>query len=171
MTFELEIGGRVRRVTIEAGDGAGSEGGPFQITLDADTVAVVAVRTDLGVSLLLPDGRSIDVALSETAGGEWTAQLPHVTVTASIDGRRERRGRPGEVAAAGAQRLVAPMPGRVVKVLIKPGDQVEARQGLVVMEAMKMENELSSPKGGVVREVAVAEGASVEAGRLLVVVE
>jgi biotin carboxyl carrier protein len=171
MTFELEIGGRVRRVTIEAGEGAGPDGGPFTVKLDAGTVEVVAVRTDLGVSLLLPGGRSIDVALSEKEGGAWLAQLPHVTVPATIDGRREPRGRPGEVATAGAQRVVAPMPGRVVKVLVAAGDQVEARQGLFVMEAMKMENELSSPKGGVVREVAVAEGASVDAGRLLVVVE
>ena len=63
------------------------------------------------------------------------------------------------------------MPGRIVKVLVKPGDEVAARQGLVVVEAMKMENELTSPRAGHVREVAVAEGASVEAGRLLVIVE
>jgi biotin carboxyl carrier protein len=63
------------------------------------------------------------------------------------------------------------MPGKVVKVLVKPGDEVKARQGLVVVEAMKMENELRSPKDGRVAEVLVAEGASVEAGRLLVVVE
>jgi biotin carboxyl carrier protein len=58
-----------------------------------------------------------------------------------------------------------------VKVLVKPGDEVKARQGLVVVEAMKMENELRSPKDGRVADVLVAEGASVEAGRLLVVVE
>jgi biotin carboxyl carrier protein len=63
------------------------------------------------------------------------------------------------------------MPGKVVKLLVKPGDEVKARQGLVVVEAMKMENELRSPKDGRVAEVLVAEGASVEAGRLLVVVE
>ncbi len=63
------------------------------------------------------------------------------------------------------------MPGKVVKILVKAGDQVKARQGLVVVEAMKMENELRSPKDGRVSDVLVAEGASVEAGRLLVVVE
>ena len=63
------------------------------------------------------------------------------------------------------------MPGKVVKVLVSPGDEVKARQGLVVVEAMKMENELRSPKDGRVREVAVTEGMSVVAGRLLVVVE
>jgi len=55
-------------------------------------------------------------------------------------------------------------------VLVKPGDVVEHRQGLVVVEAMKMENELTAPKAGTVTEVAVTEGTSVEAGRLLVVI-
>ena len=63
------------------------------------------------------------------------------------------------------------MPGRVVRVLVKAGDEVAARQGLVVVEAMKMENELTSPKAGRVKEVSVSEGTSVESGRLLVIVE
>jgi len=63
------------------------------------------------------------------------------------------------------------MPGRVVKVLVSPGDRVTARQGLVVVEAMKMENELRAPADAVVREVRVVEGASVDAGAILVVLE
>jgi biotin carboxyl carrier protein len=63
------------------------------------------------------------------------------------------------------------MPGKVVRVLVAPGDQVTARQGLVVVEAMKMENELRSPKDGRVTDVRVQQGMSVEAGRVLVVVE
>jgi biotin carboxyl carrier protein len=63
------------------------------------------------------------------------------------------------------------MPGRVVRVLVQPGDEVTARQGLVVIEAMKMENELTATRAGRVREVTVAAGAAVEAGRLLVVIE
>ena len=63
------------------------------------------------------------------------------------------------------------MPGRVVRVLVAPGDTVAARQGVVVVEAMKMENELRSPKAGTVKEVAVTPGTSVEAGRVLVVIE
>jgi biotin carboxyl carrier protein len=63
------------------------------------------------------------------------------------------------------------MPGRVVRVLVQAGDEVTARQGVVVVEAMKMENELRSPKAGRVKEVAVAAGTSVEAGRTLLVIE
>jgi biotin carboxyl carrier protein len=64
----------------------------------------------------------------------------------------------------------APMPGRVVRVLVGIGDRVSARQGVVVVEAMKMENELRSPRGGVVKEIAVTPGAAVESGALLLVV-
>jgi biotin carboxyl carrier protein len=63
------------------------------------------------------------------------------------------------------------MPGRVVRVLVNPGDEVVARQSVVVVEAMKMENELRSPKAGRVKNVQVAAGTSVEAGRVLVVIE
>ena len=63
------------------------------------------------------------------------------------------------------------MPGRVVRVLVAAGDQVTARQPVIVVEAMKMENELRSPKAGRVKDVAVAPGMSVEAGRVLVVIE
>ena len=63
------------------------------------------------------------------------------------------------------------MPGRIVRVLVRAGDTVAAGQPLVVVEAMKMENELKSLKAGRVKEVSVGEGTSIEAGRLLVVVE
>jgi biotin carboxyl carrier protein len=63
------------------------------------------------------------------------------------------------------------MPGRVVRVLVKPGDRISVGQGVVIVEAMKMENELRSPKDGVVREVKTIEGTAVEAGAVLVVIE
>ncbi len=113
----------------------------------------------------------MDAALTERAGGEWLVQLPHATVLAVVDGRRFERGTGGAGSGHGEQRVKAPMPGRVARVLVKPGDDVAARQGLLVVEAMKMENELSAPRAGRVKEVAVTEGALVEAGRLLVIVE
>jgi biotin carboxyl carrier protein len=99
-----------------------------------------------------------------------TLAFPGATVRATVNGRRVRRG--SETAGAeGEQRLNAPMPGRVLRVLAAPGDEVALRQPLIVVEAMKMENELGSPKAGRVKDVLVSEGQSVEAGRLLVVVE
>jgi biotin carboxyl carrier protein len=76
----------------------------------------------------------------------------------------------GKFSLEGPQRVDAPMPGKIVRVLVKEGDAVEEGQGLVVVEAMKMENELKSPKAGVVRELHAQEGQPVEAGAKLAVV-
>ena len=81
------------------------------------------------------------------------------------------RRRDGAATGAGPQRIVAPMPGKIVRVLVTAGDDVQLRQGLVVVEAMKMENELRAARPGRVREVFVRVGESVEAGTPLVVVE
>jgi acetyl/propionyl-CoA carboxylase alpha subunit len=171
MTFEIEVGGRMRTVSVEALGLATTGGGEFRLTIDGEPTRVRAQSTTLGLSLLMDDHRQVDVGLVEGKRGEWLVQLPHVNLDAVVDGRRRRRGGSGDLAGDGLQQVVAPMPGRIVRLLVKPGDQVEARQGLVVIEAMKMENELRSPKAGTIKDVAVAEGDSVVAGRLLVVVE
>jgi biotin carboxyl carrier protein len=171
MTLEIEIAGRRYRVAIEPRRPGGAEAG-FTVRLDDEAHAVDVRATDIGFVLAYADtGRSVDVGVADPRDGVWHIELPHVTVAGRVNGRTARSGGGGAAAGPGDQRVVAPMPGRVVRVLVKPGDEVAARQGLVVVEAMKMENELASPKAGRVREVAVAEGASVEAGRLLVVVE
>jgi biotin carboxyl carrier protein len=175
MRFEVEVNGRARTVVVER-TGGGRGGSLFAVTVDGRTRAVDVRRAGRsGFSLILPeDGHaSHDVTLGETARtGEWIVQLPAGTLRAVVDGRRVSAAA-GSLAGAedGEQRVVAPMPGRVVRVLVAPGDEVAARQGLVVIEAMKMENELGSPKAGRVKDVQVSAGQSVEAGRVLVVVE
>ncbi|PYX82291.1 MAG: acetyl-CoA carboxylase biotin carboxyl carrier protein subunit [Acidobacteria bacterium] len=85
---------------------------------------------------------------------------------------RSLRSRKGSAAdERGAKKLVAPMPGRVVRVLAPAQTEVEAGQGVMVVEAMKMQNELKSPKKGVVQKVLAAEGAAVNAGDVLAIVE
>jgi len=76
---------------------------------------------------------------------------------------RSRRG-----AGRGAGLVKAPMPGRVVRILVEPGQQVKSGEGIVVVEAMKMENELSAPRDGVVTQVHVSEGDTVESGAALI---
>ena len=88
-----------------------------------------------------------------------------------LDERKLRMRRAsGKFTLEGPQRIDAPMPGKVTRVLVKAGDQVEEGQGLVVVEAMKMENELKSPKAGKVTELHAVEGAAVESGAKLAVV-
>jgi biotin carboxyl carrier protein len=175
--IEVEVEGERCTVALQPLDGAGADGGRFRVVLQsaADGTSVVyeidARPTELGLSILdVKDGRSTDVALTDRPGGECLVQLPHTDVVVTTNSGRARRAGPSSH-GAGEQHVAAPMPGRVVRVLVRPGDEVAARQGLVVVEAMKMENELVSRRAGRVREVLVVEGAPVEAGRLLVVID
>jgi acetyl/propionyl-CoA carboxylase alpha subunit len=186
MTFEIDIGGHRRVLTVEAVDSGGAGGGHFRVVVRAvaaedqfaavpssagDVIDVDVRRTDLGLSVIdRATGRVLDAALTDRGAGQWLIQFPRATLLASVDGRL--RGSQGHAAAASAaQRVTAPMPGRVVRVLVHPDDEVAAGQGLIVIEAMKMENELRAGRAGRVREVTVTAGAAVEAGRLLVVID
>ena len=127
--------------------------------------------TDLGLSLIDREtGRIVDVALHDRGGGQWLLEFPRGRLLAVVDGRL-RAARGGPAALGPSQRVTAPMPGRIVRVLVAPDDEVTPGQGLVVVEAMKMENELTAARAGRVREVTVSAGAAVEAGRVLVVIE
>jgi biotin carboxyl carrier protein len=169
MTFEVDIDGTVRSIRIEAIDAA-PDGGTFRVLVDGDPQEVGVSATESGFALRFADGRVVDVSLSERGGDAWLVQLPRVELVAVVDGRRHTRGT-AAVSIEGEQPVVAPMPGRVLRVLVSPGDQVQERQGLVVVEAMKMENEIGAPKAGRIKEVLVTDGLSIEAGRVLVVVE
>ena len=93
------------------------------------------------------------------------------TILVEIFDPRALRGRGRGGSAQGRQNVTAPMPGKVIRVLVAAGDAVEAGQGLVAVEAMKMQNEMKSPKAGRVAEMKTKEGAAVTAGDVLVVVE
>ena len=165
--LELEVGGRVRTVTVEA------RGTSLAITLDGQPVVVdVAVLGPGRYSLRLPaTGRQHDVTVTGTGPGGQVDVATGGAVVAVSRRAASLGSRHGVLAAGeGPQRLLAPMPGKVVRVLVKPGDEVVARQGVVVVEAMKMENELRAGRAGLVREVLVAEGMSVDAGTPLVVI-
>lgn len=171
-TFEVEVNGRLRTVAVER-IGPHAEG-RFRATVDGRARIVDARAVGPGrLSLLFPDeaGRSYDVAVVQASVTELHIHLPEGAVTAIVNGRRSRREGPSEVTGSGEQRIAAPMPGRVVRVLVAAGDEVQPRQPLVVVEAMKMENELSASRAGRVKDVQVRDGMSVEAGRLLLVVE
>jgi len=171
MTFEIDINGRTRTVSIERGDPR-----RYRVTVDGAHHDLDAVRVGVhGLSLLLDgeQGISRDVQVTPaTARGELLITLGGRLVAATVNGRRTGRfAADGGAGPHGAQAILAPMPGRVVRVLVAVGDEVAVRQGVIVVEAMKMENELRSPKAGRVKEVSVTPGTSVEAGRVLLVVE
>jgi len=183
MTFEVEVGGRTFTVAVERTDRAGR----FRVALDGVPRLIDVSRTgDFGLSLLvmgtvpLPGSeqgtvplspRSADVQIVPGGGhGELFVGLQGRTIGVTVNGRRSAHAE-GPLHGHGQVTIVAPMPGRVVRVLVAAGDPVDVRQPVVVVEAMKMENELRAPRAGHVREIAVAPGTSVEAGRVLAVIE
>jgi biotin carboxyl carrier protein len=167
--FEIEVDGTARTVSVEP-DGPGR----YRVVVAGETHEVHAERAGEFGLLLGVDAshvsREVQIAPG-AARGELLVALGGRTVAVIVNGRTRRRGALDEEGRAGLQPVIAPMPGRVVRVLVSPGDDVAARQGVVVVEAMKMENELRSPKAGKVREVNVTPGTPVEAGRVLVVIE
>jgi biotin carboxyl carrier protein len=160
--FEAAVGDRAVRVEVRGVDGR------YTVVLDGAPIRVDAATADLPLASLLVEGVSHEVGIEKRPEG-YVVHFPGDVVNVSL--REAGRG-PSPAAARphGPARLAAPMPGRVVRVLEAPGADVAAGQGLVVIEAMKMENELRSPRAGRVLEVAVREGQAVEAGALLAVV-
>ena len=116
--------------------------------------------------------KSYDIAIESRGRRERIVhvdgQAVHVLLAPSPVGRHHE-GHVGVV--GGMTRLESPMAGRVTKVLVRVGEAVAGGQGLVVVEAMKMENELRAPRAGTVTDVRVADGASIDAGTILVVIE
>jgi biotin carboxyl carrier protein len=145
--------------------------GGYAVTLDGK-------RHELE-SLVLPHGSISMIVENESyfaefyeKGDEVDVMLRgHVARVDIVDERRLRQRAASAIIAEGKQVISAPMPGKVVKVFVKVGDEVKEGQGLVVVEAMKMENELKAPRAGKVTEVLAKEGTPVENGAKLVVVE
>src|SRR5215470_9225740 len=161
MQYELEVGGRARQVTVrKTGDG-------FAVTVDGQQWLVDAARIDAHTLSLLVDKvsrKSYEVFASpDPATKQLIVYIGAVAISVSRNGRR-RGKKEGSAAGAGPQRVVAPMPGKVVRVLVGAGQPVRARQPLVVVEAMKMENELRAGRDGTIAEIHATEGTSVDAG-------
>ena len=175
MQIAIEVNGRPRDVTVER---LPSQPGRFRVSWEGQSRTVDARYVDQDghgrtLSLVLLDGRpaSHQVRLAETAGGARAVHIGGAVIHAVVGGGRTGFTGGSSDPRDGEERVTAPMPGKVVRVLVQPGDEVAARQPLVVVEAMKMENELVSSREGTVKEVAVSEGMSVAAGRLLAVIE
>ena len=168
MQYEVDVGGRRLQVVVtRSGDG-------FAVSVDGHTRQVDAARIDAHTLSLVVDGVwSHEVSVvADPFGEQLSVYVGATQISVTLNGRR-RWGRKdeGSGGAPGLQRLVAPMPGKVVRVLVRRGDVVAARQPVVVVEAMKMENELRASREGTVAEIHVREGMSVDAGALLLVIQ
>ena len=162
MKFEVRIDSR--KCTVELM----REAGRWQISLDGKAVDADALEIAPNIFSILLNGESHEIRITPTPAGPLTLQTAHHEFTAEvIDPRAWRGRRHGALEAEGRQQILAPMPGKIIRVLIQVGEKVEAGQGLLVVEAMKMQNEIRSPKSGTVERLLVKEGQPVNAGEAL----
>jgi len=161
--FKATVGESVHEIVVVRLDGA------YIVTFGGVEHLVDARKLEADFYSILYEGKSYEVSV-ESAGPKYVVrhgayeQVVELA-DASRGGREELRKR------AGPEAVGSVMPGKVVRVLVSPGDEVRAGQGLVVVEAMKMENEIGSPRAGRVKSVDVSPGQNVETGARLVVLD
>jgi biotin carboxyl carrier protein len=159
MRLTAEVGGRRRTVEVRMREGR------YTVILDGRPLDLDMQRTGAGFLSLLVAGRSHSVGLEKTAAGYMVRVSGQAIDVALFEGASAAAS---AHAASGAARVTAPMPGKIVRVLVEEGQEVEAGAPLVVIEAMKMENELRAPRGGRVEKLGARAGQAVEGGALLV---
>jgi biotin carboxyl carrier protein len=144
------------------------DGSSHKVSLDGQPVAAdVILAAPNAVSVIL-NGTAFEIHIAPSLDGTYKLQTgPHEFQADVCDPRAWRGRKAGALEAEGRQQIVAPMPGKVIRLLVNAGDQVEAGQGLIVVEAMKMQNEIRSPKKGKVERLHAREGQAVNAGDVL----
>ena len=166
MKFSLEIAGQIRQVEIEPAD----QPGQWRIQVDGQEVEADAHLLRPGVLSLLIAGQShrvvLDVEHYEPALHLGAKRIPY-----RVDDPRSLRSQRRHGRTDGPVTLKASMPGRIVRLLVEKGDTVSAHQGILVIEAMKMQNEIKSPKEGRVADLRVSPGDTVASGDTLAIIE
>jgi biotin carboxyl carrier protein len=169
MKLEVQLTGpagkKLRTVELER------DSNGWKIALDGQPIEADAVEIAPNILSLLLAGQTYEVHVVQALGGLLKIQTGLQEFTAEVTDPRAWRGRKhGALEAEGRQQVIAPMPGKVVRLLVQAGDKVETGQGLLVVEAMKMQNEIHSPKSGTVERLLVKEGQPVNAGEVLCIV-
>ncbi len=170
MKFEVRLqsgmaGAKTRIVELERRSSS------YCVKIDGEIVNADAMQVAPNTISVLLDGQAFEVHVTPSLDGAMKLQSgPHEFMAELRDPRAWQGRKHGAAEAEGRQQIVAPMPGKVIRVLVNAGDAVEAGQGLVVVEAMKMQNEIRSPKTGKVERLQVKEGQNVNAGEVLCVV-
>jgi biotin carboxyl carrier protein len=165
MTYDIIVEGKPRRLELEYKHNA------YFCQLDGKAVVVDAVLSRPNVLSLIVGGKAYEVK-RELVASELHVWVKGARYAVEVrDPRSYRSRRTAAGGAVGPSKLTAPMPGKVVRVLVKKGEEVQTGQGLIVVEAMKMQNELKAPRKGMVRRILAAPGAAVNPGDLLVIIE
>jgi biotin carboxyl carrier protein len=164
MKFTIELDGKPRIVELTRSDNG------FVCSIDGTVVEADIAETGAGAYSILIGGQSFEVRVEKRPQNLLVSVSGREYSVAVGDPREWRGRRAGALQSPGSQQVVAPMPGKVIRILAKAGEKIEAGQGVVVVEAMKMQNEVRAPKSGQLERILVAEGQSVDAGEVLAIV-
>jgi biotin carboxyl carrier protein len=165
MKIELEIDGQMIEGEFTFAEGAA------QLSFGGATREAQVSEPEPGMFTVIINDRVYRCALEESPDGAVEVVVNGKRIPVAARDKKHLRGQAGAAAASGQVKLSSPMPGKVVRVLLNAGDEVAARQGVLVVEAMKMQNEVQSPKAGKIAEIKVSEGQTVNAGDVLAVIE
>ncbi len=165
MVYEIIIEGKPHRLEL-ARAAAG-----WECRFDGQSVPIDAVIPRRDVLSLLVNGHAYEIKREQTATDlhVWVGSTRFAVELRDPRSLRSRQKAGGD--EKGPKKIFAPMPGRVVRLLVAENSEVEAGQGVVVVEAMKMQNEIKSPKKGVVKKISAIPGAAVNPGDVLAIVE
>jgi biotin carboxyl carrier protein len=165
MLYDIIIDGKNYRLELERTDGA------WRCHLDGREIQMDAVLARPDVLSILLGGKAYEIKRERTATDThlWVGSARYAVELRDPRSLHSRRAGIGD--DKGPRKLIASMPGKVVRVLLQENASVEAGQGVLVVEAMKMQNEIKSPKKGIVQRIVAGEGMAVNAGDLLAIVE
>lgn len=163
----LEISSGTEKVAVEIL----SKGGQKKIRLGGNEILCDYIRLADGHYSLILDGIVLDVMVNMDPEAYQVSSRAGTYSFRVIDPRQAGLMERMEEASSGVQRICAEMPGKIVRVLVEKGDSVQLDQTLLVLEAMKMQNEIRAPKSGTVKEIAVEPGSAVKTGSLLLTIE
>jgi biotin carboxyl carrier protein len=162
---EIELDGKLRSVELT------HTGERARWTIDGRALDANAAEVSPGIYSILIGGKSLEARVESRSDSELRVAVAGREFNAAIrNSRKWKRNRAAGTEAEGRQQVTAPMPGKIVLVLVKTGEAVDAGQGIVVVEAMKMQNEIRSPRSGTVERLLVVEGQTVNAGELVAIV-
>jgi len=165
MLYEILIDGRPHKLELTR------DAERWLCTIDGKQVEANGLVTRPDVLSIVIDGHAYEVKRERTPVDThlWVKNSRFAVEIRDPRSLRSRKAKAGST--EGPQKIAAPMPGKIVRILAPAGAAVEAGQGIIVVEAMKMQNEMKSPKSGTVKQVLVAEGATVNAGDVLAIIE
>jgi acetyl/propionyl-CoA carboxylase alpha subunit len=166
MKLELEIEGKIMEAEFSSGEPMA------QLSLEGKVYRAAVSEPEPGIFVIIFNDRVYRCTLERLPNGGIEVNVGGQRISVAANDKKHLRSNPGGSSGSGGRVILsAPMPGKVVRILLAAGAEVNAHQGVLIVEAMKMQNEVQSPKAGKIAEMRISEGQTVNGGEILAVIE